>query len=548
MNPIPTYPVLQCPSNKSQIVSPQYIKEGRQYKKGPSELVIFSKIAHIKEIDCRWSVTINGRRYEPDWALVDKEKGIFVDIEVDEPYSANGQPTHYVNDNGTERDGERNRAFREAGWYVARFSERQFYLYPNACMLAIYRMLYEDGAISEMPKGIYPESGLMIESRWTKSTSQQLKKQHYRDRYLGYNPAHLGLKGYKKCTGLIIPIMLKSIVNRKLRHEMKDQLRGFFSRRRKQGRRERINYERFRKATEQIKEATFDCHVDGVDYGDNSLTLSRQQITQLLYTATGNKLYADLPRQKCSTEGLKQMMIQRAMDYRKNLRVKIDSLSHDDWGGDYYGDDVEFFCECFDLDDIIGVEEITPETLAQVKKRLNPDEYYVYYTAEGGGVRKPGEGEVCGIVYPDGYISTWDDEDWPPCIRMELSREELYQLFLKAYGHEQIAAGGPDPYNPDVIDKLEKKIEEMAFGEYSPSGKKECTIEGLDRHLGSLHADLMEEAHSFGLSKEAKQRIRSHWDWVAGFCTLIFLAIVIIGALLWIIIKKDILHIGHKKL
>lgn len=223
-----SYPVLLAPISGRQIVEPCFNKRGRHYKKGPSELVVFSKISPLKEIDCRWSVTIDGHRYEPDWVFVDKERGIYVDIEVDEPYSASGKPTHYINEDGSERDDVRNRAFQKAGWYVARFSERQLYTAPETCLKSIYEMLANAGAIDMIPERYQSIPDLQSESRWSEKDSLKMKRTHYRDTYLKYNPARLGLRGYLECTKLIIPILLKSIFNYKLRREMSVQLMWFF--------------------------------------------------------------------------------------------------------------------------------------------------------------------------------------------------------------------------------------------------------------------------------------------------------------------------------
>jgi hypothetical protein len=41
-------------------------------------------------------VRIDKHNYEPDMVYLNEEKGVCIDIEVDEPYSASGRPTHYL--------------------------------------------------------------------------------------------------------------------------------------------------------------------------------------------------------------------------------------------------------------------------------------------------------------------------------------------------------------------------------------------------------------------------------------------------------------------
>ena len=69
------------------------------------------------------SVTINGHRYEPDLAYIDAKKGVYVDIEIDEPYSGNHHLTYYITEYGAHKDQRHNETFRNAGWHVFRFIE-----------------------------------------------------------------------------------------------------------------------------------------------------------------------------------------------------------------------------------------------------------------------------------------------------------------------------------------------------------------------------------------------------------------------------------------
>lgn len=60
--------------------------------------------------------------YFPDISFVDQEKNIYIDIEVDEPYSKSGIPTHFSEN---KNDSQRDMYFNENGWNVLRFSENQ---------------------------------------------------------------------------------------------------------------------------------------------------------------------------------------------------------------------------------------------------------------------------------------------------------------------------------------------------------------------------------------------------------------------------------------
>lgn len=55
-----------------------------------------------------------------------------------------------------------------------------------------------------------------------------MKRRHHRKTYLGYDPTHMGLQGYLRCTRLILPVVWQSLFHTRVRHEMCRQLFRFF--------------------------------------------------------------------------------------------------------------------------------------------------------------------------------------------------------------------------------------------------------------------------------------------------------------------------------
>ena len=94
------YPIILFPSEKPTFqFSVSTAKKNK--KTGASELVVFSHVLGLG-LECireDISVVIEGHRYEPDLVYINKEKNIFVDIEIDEPYSGVHHPTHYITSN-----------------------------------------------------------------------------------------------------------------------------------------------------------------------------------------------------------------------------------------------------------------------------------------------------------------------------------------------------------------------------------------------------------------------------------------------------------------
>lgn len=223
------YPIIYLPSDSQNLHFS--ISTSKKYQKtGASELVAFSKVLElgIKCIRKDVSVVIDGHRFEPDLAYIDKKNGVYVDIEIDEPYTGLNQPTHYVTKNGIHKDTQRNELFRKAGWYVIRFSEKQMFCETKSCMKILYDTLANANAIDSLPSSLLNSKMLNYENCWTYEDSKRMSHKHFRKTYLGFDPMKMDLKGYLRCCILLFPIILQSIKNKQLRVEIIKQVRYFF--------------------------------------------------------------------------------------------------------------------------------------------------------------------------------------------------------------------------------------------------------------------------------------------------------------------------------
>lgn len=223
------YPIILLPSEKPSLqFSVSSVKKNK--KTGASELVAFSHIMAL-ELECireDIGVVIEGHHYEPDLVYMDKEKGIFVDIEIDEPYSGAHHSTHYITSKGTHKDTRRNELFRKAGWYIVRFTERQMFCETKSCMKVLFDLLLSVNAVESIPTNLMNVKDLKPEPCWTADESMQKSYQCYRKTYLGYNPIKMDFSSYLRCCILIVPIIFQSFGNRRIRGMMLKQLRGFF--------------------------------------------------------------------------------------------------------------------------------------------------------------------------------------------------------------------------------------------------------------------------------------------------------------------------------
>ena len=223
------YPIILSPSEKPTLrFSISAAKKNK--KTGASELVAFSHVLGLG-LECireDISVVIEGHRYEPDLVYINKEKNIFVDIEIDEPYSGGHHPTHYITPQGSHKDSRRNELFHKAGWFVVRFTERQMFCNTEACMRALFNLLLNAKVIDTIPACLHKAKELQAEPCWTAEESKQKSHQRYRKTYLGYDPIKMDFSSHLRCCALIVPIIFQSISNGRIRRMMLKQLRKFF--------------------------------------------------------------------------------------------------------------------------------------------------------------------------------------------------------------------------------------------------------------------------------------------------------------------------------
>jgi DNA replication ATP-dependent helicase Dna2 len=116
------------------------------------------------------------RYYVPDIVYYDKNTGILLDIEIDEPYlGSDGTPIHYIG-----YDDKRNKFFTDNGWIVVRFAESQIVKHPEACYLFL------DKLIKGLPELKFDMGFDFIEHvrTWTKDDAHKLAFNRERNKYL----------------------------------------------------------------------------------------------------------------------------------------------------------------------------------------------------------------------------------------------------------------------------------------------------------------------------------------------------------------------------
>lgn len=119
--------------------------------------------------------------YTPDATYKDPSTGLRIDIEIDEPYAyCDNQVIHY---DTSKKDIERNQFFKDNGWIVIRFSEKQVVCYPDCCCKTVAQqiaLITGDSSILSLFANI-PK--LPKQRQWTKAEAAQMAIDRARDNY-----------------------------------------------------------------------------------------------------------------------------------------------------------------------------------------------------------------------------------------------------------------------------------------------------------------------------------------------------------------------------
>lgn len=131
------YPLVFLPSSYYGANAPERLSH--QPQRGSSEAYFFKYLKRYFPgcVFDNLALRIKDDHYFPDFVLYYEPHGLWIDVEIDEPYSLpHGEPTHYIG-----ADDRRNRFFTDKGWVVVRFTEEQVVRQPLACCRFLAELL-----------------------------------------------------------------------------------------------------------------------------------------------------------------------------------------------------------------------------------------------------------------------------------------------------------------------------------------------------------------------------------------------------------------------
>ena len=152
-------------------------------KKGISEDYFAKELSKEFDVLTNQKVEIDETYfYYPDILLI--HNNIYIDIEIDEPYSIDDEiPIHYIDKGGYSVDKDRNDDFTSEGFEIIRFSEEQIYRNPDECITVIKKFLnsFETADYKNITD---PKTFSM--PKWTKDDAIKMAFKKYRNCYLNH--------------------------------------------------------------------------------------------------------------------------------------------------------------------------------------------------------------------------------------------------------------------------------------------------------------------------------------------------------------------------
>ncbi len=175
------YPIVNMPVKDAPVLLPSF---GKIKTKGFSEnkFKFFLLRFFAGNISTNSHLKFQGatQDYEPDFIFSCKERGLYIDIEIDEPYSGCGRkPMHFVGSYDIDRD----QYFTKNGWVVIRFTEEQIIKQPESCCFFVACVV--DSLLNASYSKQFNKVEELIKIRqWTYEEALSLAADFYREGYL----------------------------------------------------------------------------------------------------------------------------------------------------------------------------------------------------------------------------------------------------------------------------------------------------------------------------------------------------------------------------
>lgn len=183
-----TFPIVVFAKKGTIVRSHRYgTSKRRGYKEADFQSAIEQEFGGQYEVsgEIRLNTGSETRPFEPDIALIknSKKNPIRIDIEVDEPYAGiSRRATHCKGE-----DAQRDAYFKDRGWVVLRFTEKQVHQKIDLCLAFIAAVLNQLDVNYSIPDRLSLNYRKLKEQPWDIVQAQAWEIDHYREKYLNHD-------------------------------------------------------------------------------------------------------------------------------------------------------------------------------------------------------------------------------------------------------------------------------------------------------------------------------------------------------------------------
>ena len=124
-----------------------------------------------------------GFHYTPDCVYIDRNLNLYIDIELDEPYTTVEGEIKPIHHETSSKDVKRNNHFNSRGWIVIRFSEEQVVCNVESCCKTVAQVIAGITGDNSILNAFRNIPDLTPMRQWTYEEAIEMAKKHYRNNY-----------------------------------------------------------------------------------------------------------------------------------------------------------------------------------------------------------------------------------------------------------------------------------------------------------------------------------------------------------------------------
>lgn len=159
------------------------VEADKTVRNGVSEKYLLTYLKEVfgSKVLINQMIEHNKGSFYPDFAILDNDFNLYIDLEIDEPYvGSTGEPIHHIGSS----DHKRNQVITNLNWIVIRFAEEQVIEQPLECCFFIKNVLDQMKLLQNVETHL---AKLKTVNVWSYDIASRMAFRRYRHSYLPIN-------------------------------------------------------------------------------------------------------------------------------------------------------------------------------------------------------------------------------------------------------------------------------------------------------------------------------------------------------------------------